>query len=206
MIGGLSAINGPSAGAVYFGLRGPPPTVVGSGAVPLFSGFFSCLSFPLSFFFLRSRTAGRTGMLPSSINPTFFPRSLSFSSSSAGSAGSAWSSASSAGASGSASSVASSSVAGSVSSVEVSSEESSAASASCGAASSTGAVMITGSAAACGSSAGASGSGLPAICSSRYSAVILSSVLEATFALAIPSSLAFARTSLLGIPIFLAIS
>ena len=51
-----------------------------------------------------------------------------------------------------------------------------------------------------------SGSWVPAIFSSRYSAVILSRVLEATFALVILNSLALARTSLLGIPTFLAIS
>ena len=127
MIGGLSAINGPSAGAVYFGLRGPPPTVVGSGAEPLFSGFFSCLSFPCPFF-LRSRTAGNRhvaqfdNQLLSEIAVL-----LLFLSGSAGlpglpPLGRCF---------GSASSVASSSVAGSVSSVEVSSEESSAALASC---------------------------------------------------------------------------
>ena len=53
---------------------------------------------------------------------------------------------------------------------------------------------------------GVSASAFPAICSSRYSAVILSNVLEATFALVMPNSLALARTSLLGIPTFFAIS
>jgi hypothetical protein len=43
-------------------------------------------------------------------------------------------------------------------------------------------------------------------CSSRYSAVILSSELEGTRAVLMPSSFAFAMTSLLSIPNFLAMS
>ena len=78
MIGGFMAINGPSAGASYFGLRGSP---AGAGvawpASGVLAGFFSALSF----FVLRSRAAGRTGMLPSSMKPTFLPRSLGSSSS-----------------------------------------------------------------------------------------------------------------------------
>ena len=77
MIGVFMAINGPSAGASYFNLRGSPAGVgVACSASVGLAGFFSALSF----FFLCSRTAGRTGMFPSSMKPTFLPRSLGSSS------------------------------------------------------------------------------------------------------------------------------
>ena len=60
-----------------------------------------------------------------------------------------------------------------------------------------------------GCGAGAGGGGgmrLPPSCSSRYSAVILSSELDGTRAPAMPSSLALVRTSLFSIPSFFAMS
>ena len=180
MIGGFMAISGASAGTSYFGLLG---ALAGAGAPVLASLSLAGFLAGFSFFFLRSRTAGRTGILPSSMKPTFLPRSLGSSASSSCSSGSS-----------AVSSTVSSSASPSVSSSSTSSGFSA------------GAVMITGSGATGVSSRVGSVSGVPAICSSRYSAVILSRVLEATFALVIPNSLALARTSLLGIPAFLAIS
>src|SRR5207247_1597735 len=65
--------------------------------------------------------------------------------------------------------------------------------------------MGSGGAGAGGSSAKATGLRPPS-CSSRYSAVILSSELDGTLAPAMPSALALARTSLLSIPSFFAMS
>src|SRR6266480_327645 len=64
--------------------------------------------------------------------------------------------------------------------------------------------ITTGSGAG-GASATATGLA-PPNCTSRYSAVILSSELDGTLAPAMPSSLALARTSLLSIPSFFAMS
>lgn len=57
-----------------------------------------------------------------------------------------------------------------------------------------------------GGAGGAGGVGLYPNCSSKYSAVILSSVLDATRAAAMPSSFALARTTLLSTPTFFAMS
>src|SRR2546426_3059837 len=68
-----------------------------------------------------------------------------------------------------------------------------------------GAETITTGSGAGGASATARGLA-PPNCTSRYSAVILSSELEGTLAPAMPSSLALAMTSLLSIPRFFAMS
>src|SRR2546429_7001070 len=68
-----------------------------------------------------------------------------------------------------------------------------------------GAETITTGSGAGGASATAKGLA-PPNCTSRYSAVILSSELDGTLAPAMPSSLALARTSLLSIPSFFAMS
>src|SRR5438309_4503354 len=68
-----------------------------------------------------------------------------------------------------------------------------------------GAETITTGSGAGGASATARGLA-PPNCTSRYSAVILSSELDGTLAPAMPSSLALARTSLLSIPSFFAMS
>jgi len=65
--------------------------------------------------------------------------------------------------------------------------------------------MGSGGGGACGGSGAATGLRPPS-CSSRYSAVILSSELDGTFAPVMPSALALARTSLLSIPSFFAMS
>src|SRR6266480_842126 len=70
---------------------------------------------------------------------------------------------------------------------------------------SAGAETITTGSGAGGASATATGLA-PPNCTSRYSAVILSSEHDGTLAPAMPSSLALARTSLLSIPSFFAMS
>jgi hypothetical protein len=66
-------------------------------------------------------------------------------------------------------------------------------------------MMVTGAGSAAGAGAGR-GEARWSICCSRYSAVILSKELEGTLAALMPSSFAFARTSLLSMLSFLAMS
>ena len=206
MMGGLSVMTGASALAVK---RGAPGREGPPAGLPLAAGFF------LSSFFSRRRGSRRDGMPPKSMKPTcwptFGPAGVS------GSAGSG----SSVGASASGSSTGTSDVS-SVASVSSETSDStcsvSSAVASVSGGSGSSATMSTGpvdfssaGAVSVGVSVSAEASdsaGLRSLasCSSRYSAVILSSELEATLALVILRSLALARTSLLWTPRFLAIS